>query len=402
MTHRGPSPAPEQELALLAIGTRASRSRLHDRMLGLVDVADFDALERWLRARGTLSLVGPRLRELCPRLPAHFVEQIERYTALAQRQGVAQQMLTIRLVAALEERGIKVLPIKGPLLGERLYGQAGARVSADIDLLVAAPDLPGAVEVISALGYTRARSGASGPHALPTLHERLVSVTGLPDVELHWRVHWYERHFSADMLARSAPGDGCLQPLLVDELAELLLLYARDGFAGIRLLADVAAWWDRYGERLDPGDIEALVSAYPAVARTLATAALLAERLAGLPARELLSASRLAEASGWAVRLCNWPLRGEQGQIEANVTLVDWILAPGRQRRALVRRHLLLSREDLLTRWPEVDAGGLGTLRLRALHLLRVIGRYAIAGWQLRQRGSWAPIPRSLEVANAD
>ena len=57
------------------------------------------------------------------------------------------------------------------------------------------------------------------------------------------------------------------RPAPADELAALLLYYARDGFAGLRLAADIAAWWDANGRGLPDGALDDLVGAYPALAR---------------------------------------------------------------------------------------------------------------------------------------
>ncbi len=41
-----------------------------------------------------------------------------------------------KILAALEENGIPVIPFKGVTLGERLYGDAALRESGDIDIIV--------------------------------------------------------------------------------------------------------------------------------------------------------------------------------------------------------------------------------------------------------------------------
>jgi hypothetical protein len=389
---------PEYELALLLTGTATSRAARSERIQTLADRLDFEALEMLLREEGMLGLIGQRLRDTARlALPSPFCNHVEDYTLTARRQGLYQQMLTIRLMAALEEEDVRVLPLKGPLLGERLYGDIGARVSADIDLLVAESDFSRAIDVVVGLGYER-RWNASPSTLRHALHECLVHPSGLPEVEMHWRMHWYESRFSADLLSRSERGaDGLLRPSLSDELAELLLLYARDGFSGLRLVADVAAWWDRYGAELKPCGLTETASEYPALERSLATAALLAERLVGVPARDIFPACMLSRASHTAVRLANWPLRGSAGQISANISLVDWALAPPGQCRALVRRYLLLSDEDLRSRWPEAGSSSLSLSWRRTMHAMRVLRRYAVASWVLALRRVWTPVPRSLD-----
>jgi hypothetical protein len=334
-------------------------------------------------------------------LDAGFRRRLGEHVAQAQRQGVGQQLLTVRLLAALEQAGVRALPLKGPLLGERLHGDAGARISADVDVLVALVDLRRAEEVLCGLGYRVQPPREADDTEPPPLHEQLVHPQGLPDVELHWRVHWYETRFSAELLARSAPGpDGCLVPRREDELALLLLLYARDGFAGLRLACDLAAWWDRFGAVLGPQGASEVARSHATIARSLATAAVVAERLVGLPAERILDPELLACASPRATRLSNWSLRGGDAQVSANVSLVDWLLAPRGQRRSLTRRHVLLSRRELRTRWPQAERSALGLARLRVLHAGRVATRYAIASWTLLRGRAWAPPPASSEIVD--
>ena len=351
---RRDSCAPEQRLALALVSTRARREANRSTIVELASLADFRTLEALLRAQGMLSLIGQRLLELTDRAPDDFVERVRDYDRQAQRQGVHQQLITIRLAAALTDAGIRALPLKGPLLGERIHGELGARVSADIDLLVASDELVAAIEVLSTLGYERPPR-ALPPHlSRPDLHECLRSKAGLPEVELHWRVHHYEQRFSAAMLARADPGpDGCLRPAAPDELIALLLFYVRDGMAGLRLLADLTCWWDRFGETLIPGEVDEPAREHPAIVSALTTAALTAQRLGGLPAEHFFDPETLSRASHLAMRLSNWPMRGRKSQIAANVALIDCLLSPRDQRRALVTRHLWRDEAALHGEWSD-------------------------------------------------
>ena len=393
---------PEQRLALALVGTRARREANRSTIVELASRADFRTLEALLRAQGMLALIGQRLLELTDRAPDDFAERVRDCNRQAQRRGVDQQLLTIRLTAALADAGIRALPLKGPLLGERIHDDPGARVSADIDLLVADADLVAAIDVLSTLGYMRAPR-AGPPHmSRPDLHECLRSTVGLPEVELHWRVHWYEKHFSAAMLRRSLPGsDGCLFPTAPDELIALLLFYARDGMAGLRLLADVTGWWDRFGETLIPGEIDQLAHEHPAIISAVATAALTAQDLGGLPAEDLFDSATLSKASPSAMRLSNWPKRGRKSQIAANVALIDYLLSPRGQRRALFTRHLWRGEAALCGEWSDTTLTHCALMRARILNLARVSGRCVIALWQLRRGREWAPAPAGLNAGGA-
>lgn len=60
-----------------------------------------------------------------------------------------------RVICALGCAEVRALPLKGPGLSERIYGDAGVRQSADVDVLVPAADLARADAVLGRLGYAR-------------------------------------------------------------------------------------------------------------------------------------------------------------------------------------------------------------------------------------------------------
>jgi hypothetical protein len=102
----------------------------------------------------------------------------------------------LRLVGALEEAAIPVLPMRGPFAGHRWYGDAGARWFTDLDVLVPPRHVARARAVAGALGYE-----ARQP-ALPDAFYRAVHLhyplrqreRGLL-LDLHWAVdHPFVRH----------------------------------------------------------------------------------------------------------------------------------------------------------------------------------------------------------------
>jgi len=382
---------PEHELALLLSGTAALRARHGRRILQLAQTVDMSRLEAVVRAQGMLTLVGHRLQQHF-RPSAAFRSHMEEHAQQARRQGIFQEMLTIRLTAALAESGVRALPLKGPFLGERLYTDLGARVSADIDLLVARTDLLRAVEILAGVGYRRHRLLPLSLSNPPALHERMIHPSGLTDVELHWRVHWGEERFSAGMLARSVrERNGVLVAEPRDELTALLLMYARDGFAGLRLAADIAACWDRHAHELGSCGIVRVARDHPTILPTLATAVALTERLVGVPGDQLLSKKQCASASPLAIRLANWSLHGSRSQIDANAYLVELVLSHATERRAVMYRQFVLA--------PREAAGPDHHVRSRfssiVSHTARVLRRFAIAIATVLLRGAWAPLPES-------
>ncbi len=153
----------------------------------LVDVANLRFLAEELHRLRVLGLLGQRLISRPGVQAPEFAATVDAVLAVGRRDAVQKQMITWRLTQALEQHGIRALPLKGAFLAERLHQDAGLRLSADIDILVTSADLQAAVGVLEEAGCRRVRRGDS----LPRLHHILETPDGIP-VELHWRIHWYE------------------------------------------------------------------------------------------------------------------------------------------------------------------------------------------------------------------
>jgi Uncharacterised nucleotidyltransferase len=334
----------ERQLILLSAGTAARRRAMGERADRLTAEVDWPRLAETLRLRRLLPTLGPRIVELAEgRASDDFAATVEQAIATGRRHGAFLQLMSLRAIAVLADAGIRSTALKGPFLGESIYGDPGRRPSSDIDLLVSPEQLQTAVEVMRGLGY-----GAPADHVydcgLPLLHFTLVHERGeLPPVELHWRVHWYERSFARERLLPPAVDPlGEWRPAPADELAALLLFYARDGFVGLRLAGDLSAWWDVYGADLPPGALDELLGAYPAFARVIPVAVLVAERTVGLPAARIVGEMpKQGLRERMAVRLANPNPRSSSSQLYADMGLIDGLLMPRGGFGAFVRRQVL-------------------------------------------------------------
>jgi hypothetical protein len=134
----------------------------------------------------------------------------------------------------------------------------------------------------------------------------------------------------------------------VDELAALLLFYARDGFAGLRIAADIAAWWDRYGSTLPAGAFNHLLGIHPSLAPVLRASLGAAEMVVGLPTARILGETHELSLRGRAaVRLANPSPGSGPSQLYAEMGLIDGLLTPPGGLREFLTRQLLLPREVL-------------------------------------------------------
>jgi hypothetical protein len=375
----------ERQLILLSAGVAARRRAMHARAVQLLGDVSWSRLAHTLYWRRLLPTLGPRILELAgDRASDDFAAAVEQALETGRRQSVFLQFTAMRVMDLLTDAGIRCSPLKGPLMGEALYGDPGRRLSSDIDLLVAPDELRAAVEVVRGLGY-EAPTDYVDRHGLPLLHFALAhGQRELPSLELHWRVHWYERGFSCErLLPPTVHTQDTWHPARADELAALLLFYARDGFVDLRLASDLSAWWDAFGAELRAGALDELLCAYPAFARVIPVAATVAERVVGLPAAQIISdMPGLGPRERMAVRLADPNPRASQHQLFADTGLVDGLLAPTGGLGAFIRRKVVLPREIL-----EENARREGTRRVKSQfgYSLRILVRFGLALLQVAQ-----------------
>jgi hypothetical protein len=386
---RGVTVEAELMLRLAQVASRRDASR--SRIRGLAAAAEPRRLAASLAEAGLLPLLGRRLRAIAPdALGPGFAAEVEESHGVAARRALMLEAVTIQATADLAGAGIRSLPLKGPFLARSIHDDPGLRVSLDTDLLIAPSELGAAVDRLVARGWRRPPDHVDR-RGRPALHFTFIhEQPWMPPLELHWRVHWYEERFSTAMLARSVVDGPVRRALPPDELMALLLFLARDGFLGLRLPADLAAWWDARQAELPPGGLEGLVDQHPELRVAVASAAAVTERLVGVPAERLLSPATRAHASVRATRLANPFASGDVGQVWGNCVLVDGLLTPRTARREFVHRQFIAPPEPhVLGPDPRTPRGRVE----RWLRAPRIARRAAVALWRTRGNRAWAALP---------
>jgi hypothetical protein len=370
---------PELDLVYLLAGSERRRAKLQPLVRDVVARADQHRLVANLADRRLLPLIGSRAVDAAPEAASEpFRGAVAGARAAARARALALETTTTSIVQELDAAGIRSLALKGPLLAADAHGDPVLRETADIDLLVEPGALDAAAGILRGRGYGEP-ADVRRANGLPDLHLEMQH-DSLPTVELHWRVYWYESAFSQRLLARAeSRADGLLVARPDDLIASLLLFYARDGFHGVRLAADIAAWWDRHGGTLPPRFLESYVAAFPELEPALLAAAAATERLTGTPATSWLGRAKPVPGRvATAARLADWTQSDDPDQMSANISLAGALLRPAGSLPEFARREFLLP--------------GDGPAAI-AVHAVKVAARYGIALWRVRGSRLWANPP---------
>jgi hypothetical protein len=358
----------------------------------VLDACDPAALARALADQRLLALLGSRAIALWGGehgAPPAFAEAVEAEIAANRSRGLALEALSARFAASLEEAGIRALVLKGPLQARRLHGDVGFRNSNDVDLLVSPRDLAAAADVLAGFGYAVDPDTPVRSHGLPDIHTVLrSSAAGLPRIDLHWRVHWYEERFSERLLADSIRRGAFLEPEPRDDLAALMLLYARDGFYGLRAAVDIAAWRDLHPSAGSP-ELEEHWAEHPRLRRPWHAAALTIERVVGVAAAELVPAPRRTGVrTRLAANLASWNQVGDPDQLRANIALVDALLSPPAELRHFLRREVFITRPEIKEIYGLPASARWRITAMRLGHAAKVALRHLAGLWS-----AWRPPP---------
>lgn len=118
-----------------------------------------------------------------PAAPLEARWRVSFLSAAAQYMRVAVQVR--ELLTALHTANIRVIPLKGIWLAERVYDDGACRPMNDIDLLVPDSELARAREVVERLGYT-----STDLYMIEACNKHVhYQKAGLPlTLELHWRL----------------------------------------------------------------------------------------------------------------------------------------------------------------------------------------------------------------------
>lgn len=250
------------ETRLLCLAARMQRdAQAQEHMLALLgEFHDWEALWQLAHLHEVSSLVAYTLRPLAAQfgIPAAWQTRAQRRVLATLLRNTSLRDELGRVITALRQANIGVIPIKGVVLAETIYGELSVRPAADMDILVRPQDLPAARTVLYDLGYGHREellfAERHHPYHDPQYFRR-VDGNDLC-LELHWAL-WADRYFhldSAVLWERAVSGTlgGVPTSLLSPEDTLLHLAIHRSRSAlRLRFLCDVAELLRVHGATLD-------------------------------------------------------------------------------------------------------------------------------------------------------
>jgi hypothetical protein len=209
------------------------------------EVSDWRALVKQADRHGVIGLLDRALTASTFRPEPEIRDAFRRRAAVQRLSQRRFAEVLDEILRALAGAGVEVVVLKGPVLGERLYGEASLRVSSDLDLMVAPQALAAAAATLDGLGF---RTEAIPEDAAVRGHHVKALRTDSPVVELHHRLSANlgvlipsEEFLMRSLPHRTAQGADCRVLAVEDELFYLVLHAAEHLFARLAWLVDIKA-----------------------------------------------------------------------------------------------------------------------------------------------------------------
>ncbi len=181
------------------------------------------------RDHGILLIINDSLKMIAQQIfTAKGLEQWRAAVASCTLQSLELHRELQRLLPLFAEAGVPVMPFKGPMLSEKLFGDLLLRMSADLDLLVPREHVAEVVELLADNGYMsefdcRDLERWLKPNAR-YFHCGLVSDNRKWLVEIHWELFagWRKTHLLPSTGEECFPGG-------VGDVMETLLYLCNHG-----------------------------------------------------------------------------------------------------------------------------------------------------------------------------
>ena len=159
----------------------------------IIDLADAHGLLPLLHEHATRGDVAP---------PGTARERLAARALASARHSLALGAELVAVIKACAASGIQVLPLKGPLLAQQVYGSIAGRQPRDLDVLVRRRDLIAAIDLLRDRGYRLSAEVPPEFHGMLRLNSHHIPavVSKAATIEIH---HCLSTH-ARDQLALDA------------------------------------------------------------------------------------------------------------------------------------------------------------------------------------------------------
>lgn len=254
-----PTLDPEARILCLAARLEVDERAADGLRRAVAGPVDWDRLWRLGDAHEVLPLVAGTLTRTVPdAIPVAWRDaaQRRRHATLIWNGSLAAQLG--RILDGHAAAGIPAIPVKGLAVAERIYGSAGVRPAADLDVLVRRADLGASRAILADLGF-RQREHQPFVAIAHEFHDPAWVIGDGPDqirLELH-RALWDPRFFGLDVAALwedARPGRLLDRDVLLLSLEDTLLhlvIHRTRSPLRLRWVCDIAELLRRFGPTLD-------------------------------------------------------------------------------------------------------------------------------------------------------
>jgi len=156
-----PTMATATEMQLLCCCARLTLDECHTAQANELISQDIDwqSLVQLAMLHGVMPLLCKNLIGFgSEAIPASVIKEIKAYFHLNALRNQTQTRELMRLLNLFAQRGMSVVPFKGPLLAVQAYGALSLRQFGDLDILVSPDDFVAARDLLFAHGYERAKT----------------------------------------------------------------------------------------------------------------------------------------------------------------------------------------------------------------------------------------------------
>jgi Uncharacterised nucleotidyltransferase len=145
---------PEVDLLLLCARTQMT-PEISERIRAAVRKGiDWIALIRLAMRHDVMPLLYRNLQKVCLNsVPDNILGPLRTRYEVQAAQARCRAEELVRILALVEDQGIRAVPYKGPVLAQRLYGDLSLREFGDLDIMIPESDLSKVQDLLQRIGY---------------------------------------------------------------------------------------------------------------------------------------------------------------------------------------------------------------------------------------------------------